>query len=220
MRTVPSNTLAVLTNAPVNGISARDFVWIENVGSTQGWGFYNGSEPTFQVQVISARTGLPEMRTYVGAGALTSVSDITLTVGLDVYRVTVGLSNILPAVRNVINGENIRNGPIEIHRGIINPVTGQLADPPLPHFYGTINQVNPKRPSVGGEGGIEIVCTSITNELTRSNPALFSDATISRRGGDRICRYMEVMADVKLPWGAPPQQGQKASNGKKFLGIF
>lgn len=220
MRSVPTNTLNVLTNAPRDGIKVRDFVWIENVGGTEGWGFYSGVEPVIDVTVLSPLTGSNETRTYLGAGALQSVSDITLTTGLDVYRVTVSLSNIHPTVQNVVRGQNIRNGRVEIHRGIIDPNTDQLADPPIAHFVGTINQTNPKRPAAGGSGGIEIICTSITNELTRSNPSLFSDATISRRSGDRFCRYMEAMADVKLPWGANPQEVSQPPRRKKFLGLF
>lgn len=220
MKSVPPNTYNVLTNAPENGISVRDFVWIENVGGSQGWGFYTGIEPIIELEVISAQTGVPELRTYYGAGALRSVGDVTLTVGLDVYNISVTLSNIHPIVQNMVRGENIRNGRVEIHRGIINPLTDELADPPMSHFYGTVNQAKPRRPAVNNEGGIEIVCTSITNELTRSNPAMFSDASISRRSGDRFCRYMEVMSDVKLPWGADPQAVIKPPKRKKFLGLF
>lgn len=220
MRSVPANTYNVLLNAPENGIKVRDFVWIEQVGGGEGWGFYSGTDPVISLQVMSAQTGTLETRTYYGAGALQSVGDITLTVGLDVYNVAIGLSNIHPVANDMLRGHNIRNGRVEIHRGVIDPLTDELADPPLVHFYGTVNQANPKRPAVGGSGGIEVRCTSITNELTRSNPAMFSDATISRRGGDRFCRYMETMADVKLPWGADPMEVQKPPKRKKFLGIF
>lgn len=220
MRSVPTNTYNVLLNAPVNGIKTRDFVWIENVGGTQGWGFYSGTDPSISLQVISARTGVAETRTYMGAGTLQSVSDITLAVGLDVYNITVSLSNIAASTQNVIRGQDVRNGYVEIHRGVINPLTDELADPPMIHFVGTLNTADPKRPAVGGSGGIDISCTSITNELTRSNPAMFSDATIRRRSGDRFCRYMEAMADVKLPWGADPSTVQKPAKRKKFLGIF
>lgn len=220
MRSVPANTLAVLQNTPQNGIKTRDFVWIENVGGTQGWGFYTGADPSISLQVISGLTGVAETRTYLGAGALQSVSEITLTTGLDVYHTTALLSNIHPTVQNMVRGANIRNGRVEFHRGVIDPLTDELADPPLVHFVGTVNQTNPKRPPVGGSGGVEVICTSITNELTRSNPALFSDATIRRRGGDRFCRYMEVMAEYKVPWGANPQEVSPPPRRKKFLGLF
>lgn len=220
MRSVPANTYNVLLNAPENGIKVRDFVWIEVIGGTEGFGFYTGADPAIQLEVISAQTGVEELRTYRGAGTVLSVGDIPLTVGLDVKRVAITLSNIDPNVQNVFRGYNVRNGRVEIHRGIIDPLTDELADPPMVHFVGTINTANPKRAAVGGSGGIEIQCTSITNELTRSNPALFSDATISRRSGDRFARYMEAMASVKLPWGADPQAVEKPPKKKKFLGLF
>lgn len=220
MRSVPANTLDVLTRAPTEGIKVRDFVWIENVGGTAGWGFYTGADPAISLDVISGRTGTTETRTYYGAGALQSVGDITLTVGLDVKNVTIALSNIHPEVQNVIRGQNIRNGRVEIHRGIIDPRTDELADPPMVHFVGTVNKASPRRPSIGGSGGIELRCTSITNELTRSNPAMFSDATLRRRSGDRFGRYLETMANVKLPWGADPMEVQKPPKRKKILGIF
>lgn len=220
MRSVPLNTYNVLLNAPENGISVRDFVWVENIGATEAWGFYSGIDPAISLNVISARTGIEELRTYNGAGLLQNITDITLTTGLNVYNITINLSNISSIVNDMVRGSNIRNARVEIHRGVIDPVTGNLADPPIPHFVGTINQANPKRAPVGGSGSIEIVCTSITNELTRSNPAMFSDATMSRRNGDRFCRYVEAMADVKLPWGADPQDVQKPPRRKKIFGIF
>lgn len=217
MRTVPANTLAVLQNAPRDGIKTRDFVWIENVGGSQGWGFYNGIEPALDVTVISGATGSPESRTYLGAGTLQSVSDIRLTVGLNVYNITVNLSNIHATVQNMVRGENIRNGRVEIHRGVIDPLTDQLADPPMIHFVGTVNKTNPRRGAIGTSGRIEVEVTSITNELTRNNPAMFSDATIRRRSGDRFCRYMEAMADVKVNWGAEGQQPSDTGTNRRGL---
>lgn len=196
MRSVPSNTYNVLLNAPENGISVRDFVWIVSVDGTDSWGFYSGIEPAISLDVMSAATGATETRTYRGAGTLQNVGDIKLSVGLSVYNVSLTLSNIDSGVLDMVRSAGLRNGRIEIHRGIIDPTTDQLADPPIVHFYGTVNQANPKRP-----GGVEVICTSITNELTRNNPAMFSDATISRRNGDRFMRYAEAMANVRLPWG-------------------
>lgn len=220
MRSVPPATLSVLTNAPENGIKVRDFVWIENFDGTEGWGFYSGTEPSIELTVVSAQTGNLEIRTYLGAGTLQSVGDITRTVGLDVYNVSVVLSNIHPTVQNMVRGENIRNGVVEIHRGIIDPLTDELADPPMVDFLGTVNKASPRRPAIGGSGGIEISCTSFTNELTRSNPAMMSDATQSKRQGDRFFRYVEAMAEVRLPWGADPKEVSKPPRRKKFLGIF
>lgn len=220
MRSVPANTYQVLLNAPENGIKVRDFVWIEEVGGGQGWGFYSGIEPILEVEVFSPTSGATEFRQYRGAGTLQSVDEIVKTIGLDVYDVTVMLSNIDPFVQNMVRGNNIRNGKVEIHRGIIDPETDELADPPIIDFYGTVNQASPRRAPVGGSGGISISCTSITNELTRSNPAMFSDATISQRSGDRFFRYADAIGERKLPWGADPNYVSPPPPRKKFLGLF
>ena len=120
-------------NAPEDGIKVRDFVWIENIGGSQGWGFYSGAEPVIELEVVSALTNNLELRQYRGAGTLLSIGDITKSVGLDVYNVSVSLSNISPFVQNMVRGENIRNGRVEIHRGIIDPLTDELAMKRITH---------------------------------------------------------------------------------------
>lgn len=205
MRTIPANTLSVLQNAGTNGIEVRDFVWFETVGTPYRYGFYSDIEPAVSVAVIDGQTGATATREYLGAGALHSVSDITLTVGLNIYSVSIVLSNVHPTVQEMVRGRDIRNARVEIHRGIINPATGLLADPPIVNFIGTVNKATPRRPPAGGEGGVTITAVSALNELTRTNPAKFSDATISRRGGDRLLRYVDIMGDVRLHWGAEQQ---------------
>lgn len=204
MRNVPSNTYNVLHNAPTNGISVRDFVWIQTVVGLFEFGFFSDIDPAVSLPVISGQTGFSVTREYQGAGALRSIDPITLSVGLNVFNIGVQLSNIHPTVNDMVRGHDVRNARIEIHRGIINPATGQLADPPMLHFMGTVNKAEPRRGRTGSEGAIEITATSNTNELTRVNPAKFSDATISRRSNDRFLRYVDVMGDVRLYWGANP----------------
>lgn len=213
MRSVPANTLAILQNAPEEGISVRDFVYIETVQGAIGFGFYSDVEPSVTVPVIDGESGAVVNRQYYGAGALRGIGDIRLTVGLNVYNVTVELSNIHPEVVEMLRGYDIRNARIEIHRGIIDPATGQLADPPMLHFIGTVNTVPTTRGASKESGLIRVVATSITNELTRTNPSKFSDATISRRSGDRLLRYVDIMGDVPLRWGAEGDQ-TAASGGK------
>ncbi|QIG67369.1 hypothetical protein EVB39_040 [Rhizobium phage RHph_TM3_3_9] len=205
MRSVPTNTYNVLHNAAENGISVRDFVWVQTVTGLNEFGFFSDIDPVVSVPVISGQTGLPVTREYYGAGALRSVDVITLSVGLNVYTIGIQLSNLHPVVNDMVRGHDVRNARIEIHRGIIDPATGQLADPPMLHFMGTVNKADPRRGRTGAEGSIELTATSITNELTRTNPAKFSDATIRRRSGDRFCRYVDVMGDVRLYWGAKPK---------------
>jgi hypothetical protein len=205
MRNVPANTLAVLQNAPVNGISVRDFIWMQTVVGGHEFGFYTDIDPDVTVPVISGRTGTVVNREYFGAGSVMKTDPITLAVGLNVYSIGVTLSNIHEQVRNMIRTADLRNAQFEIHRGIIDPATGKLADPPLLHFMGTVNKAEPARGRVGSAGGVQITATSITNELTRTNPAKFSDATISRRQGDRFLRYVDIMGDVRVYWGTNPK---------------
>lgn len=204
MRTVPTNTYNVLTNAMENGISVRDFVWFQTVTGLVEFGFWSDIDPSITVPVIAGQTGLTVNRTYEGAGALRGIDVITLSVGLNVYNLDIKLSDIHPSVNDMVRGHDVRNARVEIHRGIIDPATGELADPPMLHYMGTVNKAKPTRASRGGEGSITVTTTSITNELTRTNPSKFSDATMMRRSGDRFLRYVDVMGDVRLYWGANP----------------
>jgi hypothetical protein len=204
MRSLPTNTYNVLRNAAQNGASFRDYVWIQTVTGLVEFGFYNDIDPDVTIPVISGQTGFAVNRRYYGAGALRNVDPITLSVGLNVYTIGVQLSNIDAHVNELVRGNDVRNARIEIHRSVIDPATNLNADPPMLHFMGTVNKAQPRRGKVGGEGAIELTCTSITNELTRTNPAKMSDASIMRRGGDRFLRYVDVMGDVRLYWGANP----------------
>lgn len=205
MRTASANTIAALNNAKLRGLKPRNFIWFvaknRTTGSPQSFGFH-GDIDTFDVTVINGETNLPITNTYYGDGAIRHVSRIPLTVGLTIRRVSIELSNVHAAVNDMVRGYDVRNAKVQIHRGILDPDTNLLVDNPMVHFMGTVDSVEPLRPSVGSEGGVSVECVSITNELTRTNPARASDAYQRSRSDDRMLRYVDIMGDVKVVWGS------------------
>lgn len=201
MRSASAATQAILANAPDNGISTRDFIWITTVQGGFTFGFWNDIDPSVSVPVLDGATGLPVTRTYQGAGSLQSVDDITLAVGLNVYNIAFQLSDIHAGVQDMVRGHDIRNAHVEIHRGLFNPVSGVLVDAPMLHFMGTVDLAEPTRPTSGSSGAIAVTCTSNTNDLTRTNQSRFSHAFLQSRGSDDFLLYADIMGSVVLYWG-------------------
>jgi hypothetical protein len=103
MRSVDSNTQNYLTAR--DGVITRRFVWIiaknRTTGAEEPAGFWNG-EYAIDVEVVSGQSGLPETRTYEGAGSLLTVDDINLVSDLTIQTLRVKLSQTNAAVNNAI----------------------------------------------------------------------------------------------------------------------
>lgn len=208
MRSVDSNTAAYL-NAR-EGTITRRFVWIiaknRGTGAEETAGFWNG-EFAIDVEVISGQTGLPETRTYTGAGSLLQPDDINLVSDLTIQTTRIKLSQTNAAVNNAIRGYDARNAKIEIHYGLLDLATRLLVARPLPHFVGVINKAPVTRPKVGGSGGVVAEAVSRTRELTIINPAKKSDETQKLRSGDRFRKYGSVAGSWSIFWGEKKDKG-------------
>lgn len=208
MRTdVDSATQNALLNAFEKGLSVRQLVWLTGKDRTTGAavtaGFWNGLD-TETISVIDAVTGETVARDYTGGGALPgpdSVGDIPLVMGLDVQAVSITFSAIHPGVETAARQYDLRQGTIQVHRAILDPVSGLRIGTPQLHFYGRINTAPFDDGSAGGEATLILGCTDIINELTRTNPMRRSVAQSTRRN-DAIYRYSGVAASWNIWWGA------------------
>jgi hypothetical protein len=211
MRSVDSNTQNYLTAR--DGVITRRFVWIiaknRTTGAEEPAGFWNG-EYAIDVEVVSGQSGLPETRTYEGAGSLLTVDDINLVSDLTIQTLRVKLSQTNAAVNNAIRGYDPRNAKIEVHYGLLDIASRKLVSRPLPHFVGIINKLPVTRAKAGGSGGVVAEAVSRTRELTITNPAKKSDETQKLRGGDRLRKYSSVAGSWSIFWGE-----QKAKIGTK-----
>lgn len=199
--TVGTNTYAALLQAPTRGIVPRDFVWITAInseGGTERIGVWNGDVPV-DVDVIRPDTGATVTRTYQGLAGLMTVPAIPMTMKLEVRSIRLSFSNLTPELINAALVYNPKNQPIEVHRGLFDPATGNLVDPAMCRFDGLINRAPIKRAKAGNDGQIMLECQSHARTLSFGNPAKLSDEFYKRRDGDRFCRYVDVVP--KIVWG-------------------
>lgn len=207
MRALDTDTYNALVAAPNKGLTERKFVtfFVRSLDgeSTATFSFWNDLD-TVMASVLRGDTGSAENRTYYGDGSLLAIDPVVMTSNLTVQTLRITLSQVHATVQNMARGYDVRGARVEVHRGVFDPQTNELAGPIYCRFIGNVNKVNITTPKVGDEGAIEVEVASIARELTRTNPAKKSDETQKRRSDDRFRRYAGV-ANVPVWWG-----GEKA----------
>lgn len=195
MRSVPSNTLALLQAR--QGLKVRIFVWLtarnRSTGAAQTMGLWTGADnETFTVE--------GESRLYYGAGNLLDIPPLEVAVGLDVRMYRIGLTTLSPEVAQLIRGWDPKGAPVQIHRGIFDPATGVLADPPHRVLEGTVDEVEWTNAERGGTSSCKLVIATSARDLTRALPDTWADEYQRRNAGDRFLRYAD--AKGKVWWGS------------------
>jgi hypothetical protein len=204
MKDIGINTSVVLQNAPRNGIIMRDMVTItakhrDDPDVTERLCIWNGKVPT-SISVIDPKDGSTSNREFQPLGQL-AIPLIPSTMELEVRTIRLTFSRLSLALLNAIRLYDAKMAPIEIHRGIFDPVTGRLTDPALCRFFGFINSAPITISPSGKTGGIELECVSYSRIMTRTSGKLFSDETLKERGGDRFGQYLDVAGDWRVWWG-------------------
>lgn len=200
MRQVSASTQARLE---AGELVLRDFVWIgarrrtDGSLAERGWWSDVG---TVQAQVVDAQD-IVQTRTYIGNGDLMSVSSIPLTIGFTAQEVSIQLSLVSQAVEEVIREWNAQRAPVEIHRGLLDPVSMLLPEPAVQRFVGFVDNVEIPTPAEGGEGAITLTCANLSQELLRSNAAKRSDADQRlRNSSDGFYRHAHVVKNWQITW--------------------
>ena len=184
----PRDFLSVFAKRRDNGLTVEDCYWSD--------------EGSVVAQIIDPQTGLVTPRTFKGGGGLLQISAVPVVVGIIVQNVTIELSQIDDRVQQLFRGYDPKQARVELHRGMINPATGRLVSPAVPRFSGFINEVDITTPKEGDDGGISVVCTSHTQEMTRSNPATRSDADQRLRSAtDGFFRHVATIGEQNIYWG-------------------
>ena len=203
MRQVQSSNLTALEQ---NALVIRDFIWfkVKNIstGNPHTEGYWSGSG-TVEAAVIDPETGNSQNRTFVGAGSLIQISEIPLVSNLVVRDVTLELSQVNPNINNLIRGFQVKQGEVQIFRGLFNPDTQEFVAPAEPRFWGFINEVSINTPSEGDFGSVEVNCVSHAQETIRLNTNKRSQGDQQRRqAGDAFFQDVGVVADWNIFWGS------------------
>lgn len=196
---------AVVTALAARGLVFRDFIWIEArdriTGDIVGDGQWSDIGPT-TVQVIDPNTGGPTTRTYYGSGTLTKVADVILTSTISVQPATITMSQVHNRVNDLLRGYDVKLAPVQMHRGLFSLTSRQLVAPAVVRFVGYVDNVKFHTPAEGGDGSVEVVCNSHTQELLRSNPELRShESQIKRFANDSFYKDTHVVSLWEHFWG-------------------
>jgi hypothetical protein len=195
-----------ITALQTGALILRDMLWIRGSdlsGNAETWGFWTGSDNVTVTVVKATDPGSTESRAYIGGGSLLSdgVDPITYQLGIVAQTINVKLSQIHSSVQDMVRGADIRLAEAELHRALFDVSTGQIVSTPFPRFYGIIEGAPINTPAVGGDGSITLAITSVSIDLTRTNPALKSDEATKLRSGDRFRQYSGVTGQYTVDWG-------------------
>ncbi|MGV1829722.1 hypothetical protein [Agrobacterium vitis] len=205
MRDIDSATLAALERVPIDSFAPRTLAWFtakeRSTGHTVGRGFWSGDED-LNLTVFSGLDGSLVSRSYIAAGNLLKVSDIPQTSDFTVQTITIDISQIADAARQLVREYDLRLGKVEIHELLIDPKTGEQIAPGSIIFMGEIDGAPIKTPRTGGTGSASIKAVSdVMSMLTRSNPVKSSYEGQKARSNDQWGKDTAVIATWKIAWG-------------------
>jgi hypothetical protein len=217
MRSIsPENQAALAARRLV----ARDFLWFEarnrSTGATETVGFWSDIE-NVTAFVINPRTGTPVSRSFYGAGGLIRIDDIPSVSVLQVQDVVIHMDQLDEMVQQAVRLYDLKQAHVEIHRGLLDPVSRQLVSPAIVRFVGFVNTVEITTPAENQNGGVDITCVSHTQEMIRANPATRSHEDQKLRGGDNFFIDAAVVGDWDFEWGAV-RGAQKVETRKGLFG--
>jgi hypothetical protein len=150
---------------------------------------------------VEALTVDGQSRTYYGAGAVLSVSDIVSRIGTNVQMQSAQLNVLTPEVEQMILGYDARQAPVEVHLRRVDPETGAELDITR-CFKGFLEAAPVKVGPKGGASVLEATLASTARMLTRRVAVRRSDASQQRaHPGDRFFRHAAVSGVVPVWWG-------------------
>lgn len=196
---------SVQTALEAGTLVPRDFLWLtarnRETGSPFEYGVWSDLG-SVTAPVLDPVSGEQVNRIYRGVGTLVEISPIVLVSGLTVQTVTIAINHIDADVLALMRNYDLRRASVELHRGFLDPVSMRLNSPAVPRFSGFVDEAPMNTPAEGGEGGIELVCASHTQDLTRSSSAKRSDADQRRRSAtDGFFRHAATVGQWKITWG-------------------
>jgi len=183
----------------------RDLVWFvvrdRETGAPVTDGYWS-DVGTRVLSVIDPETGGAQDREFFGGAGLIEIADVPYVSTLTVQQVEIKLSQVSGRVNDLTRTYDIKQGRVEIFRGLFDPVSRNLVGSAFPRFVGFIDEAPITTPAAGGEGDVTLTCTSHTQELNRSNPDTRSDASQRLRNPTDNCfADVATVKDWRISWG-------------------
>jgi hypothetical protein len=206
------------TALEANLLVPRDFIWFiakdRESGEEEARGFWSDLEPV-NAEVMNPDTGLAEARDFIGAGGLISIADIPSIAAVQVQTIQVKMSHLEDAVNEVVRLYDIRQGRVEIYRGLFHAGGRVMVAPAECRFVGFVDRVDITTPKEGEDGGVVVSCVSHTREMTRANPDTRShENQLVRHPGDNFFIDAAKAGEEEYFWGKSKGKiDTKNSNG-------
>jgi hypothetical protein len=205
MRDIDPAMLNTLMSAPRAGLVPRRLAWFvaknRSSGAPAEAGVWTGSE-NLNITVLSGTTGAAVSRPYIGGLALESIGDIPRTSDFTVQTVTINLSQIADAAKQLVREYDLRMAQVEIHEVLLDPLTGDQVAPAAIVMLGRVDGAPIKTPRWGQAGSIDVkVVSDVMSMLTRKNPRKSSHQGQLIRQNDQFGKDSAVVATWKVPWG-------------------
>lgn len=208
MRALPASLLAHL--AARKDLIVRQALWIEarnrSTGAAETIGLWTGDAD------ISVTVGAVA-RTYIGAGGLLELPEMSIGVGLDVRSYGVTVSAIAPEAQQALQGYDARLARCDIHSLFFDPeAPNTLLSVPVRKFVGWIDAAD----MIEGRDGSFVANLTLVSQargLSVAVQAFRSDATYrAQRADDAIGRYASV-ADTPVYWGQARERAGGSTSG-------
>lgn len=186
-------------------VIVRNFVLVTaktfDDGSPVVFGFTDFGED-ISTNIVDGRTGAVVNHTFFGDNApILSIEAMPLKIGLEVATTQVLLNPLHPVVEAMARGHDLRNAPVQIHRGYLSPDSMLLVAPPRCRRLGQVNGAPIATAASGGQSRLTLKVVSGTRELTKVNPARRSHETQRLRGGDQARKYNGTAHVWQFFWG-------------------
>lgn len=180
----------------------RNFVLVWPVSGVEPvFGFTDFGED-ISANVVDPKTGSISSFVFYGDNApILSIDSIPLKIGLEVRTVQVRLNPLHPVVETMARAHNLRNAPVQIHRGWLSPESQLLAAAPRCRLLGQVDGAPIVTAAAGGQSRLTLKIVSGSRELTRTNPARRGPETQSLRDGDQARKYTGTAHLWQSSWG-------------------
>lgn len=197
-----------LIDAPTKGIVPRWFALVRcferDTGSVNPIGVWSGDE-NVSMEVLDGQTGVMTANTFYGLGSSMKVSAIPRVSDLTIQTINIQLPSTNPIIQTMVRERSVRFVKADVYVALMNP-DARLSPVGAPEiaFLGEVDGDPIDRPVVNGEGSLQLnIVSDAIRVLSRTNPAVRSDAAMRRRvGNDSFGRYNNsTQSDWAVTWG-------------------
>lgn len=213
--TLNPDTVAALE---ANRLIPRYLLHIEgrnrSTGDIEEVNIWTGELP-LNIPVIDPKDQSIVYRAYQAGHGWLTIPPIPQKIELEARSLRLTFSRLPPSAINIIRAYDPKLGKVEIHRALFDPDTHQIVDPAYCMFLGFVNRAPIEVPAVGGEGTIELECSTNSRYLTRKRGDKFSDEFMKRRHNDRFGKYLDVAGLWRVFWGEEDSHIGKGKSKRK-----